>query len=99
MYDVILTMRRVDKTDDGDGDGQDTMGSNENEISGWSLVDPLRVADQVEALASSSTRLGALVKEAIQVIREALHTHGYVLITLPHCTLFRQEIQEETMFQ
>ena len=39
---------------------------------------PLDVAKQVQALAQSEHSIAPLVREALQVIDQALDTHGYV---------------------
>jgi hypothetical protein len=44
--------------------------------------DPESIATQVEAVAGSNGSLGALVREALTVINQALDAHGYVVCTV-----------------
>lgn len=42
------------------------------------VFDPWIVANEVQSLSSSDEPIASLVKEALDVIDEALETHGYV---------------------
>lgn len=50
-----------------------------------SALDPFRVAEQVHSLAASDKPIAPLVNEALQVINEALDTHGCVSSTFIIC--------------